>query len=474
MAELGIEQNRLDQKFLEVFGELTIDKKAVRDLKIREARTITSFVEEWLISRFQAKIADKTAVYQAVTDFMSKHLPKKTEKEPIKNRLFNGEAIVLLDNFSVRIDLAKGLRLVTVPSLEMNDAQVIDEVLNNHDALLGGGQWGAGRLRLRAAEKGKNIIELIEFNPMQSGCVRLDKIVEARREFTTEEWIYLLIRTMGYEPTAYTLGQRCNLLLRLLPLVHNNINMMELAPKGTGKSYIYTNLSRYVWLNSGGALTQAQLFRNQSTKEIGLLGRHDVLVLDEGQSISFKGADDIHAKFKDYLESGRYSIGQHEVPSECGLMILANIEIFNDRPTHEDYVRHLPEMFHDDALMDRFHGIIPGWEIPRFTTERAAQGIGIKADVFGEYAHQLRSVSAFEFCYGKAHDLDGDIRDVKAVQRLSMALSKLLMLNPGDADYENYVFEPACKLRERVRSQLAALNPNEFHPSIKVSRRVPL
>ena len=188
MAESEIEQKHLDQKIVEVFGELTIDKKAVRDLKIREARTITSFVEEWLISRYQAKAADNAAVYQAVTDFMSKHLPKKTEKESIKKRLLDGEVMVLLDNFSVRIDFAKGLKLVEVPSLEVNDAQVIDEVLDKHDALLNGGQWGAGRLRMRT-EKGKNIIELIEFNPMQSGRVRLDKIVEARREFKTEEWI---------------------------------------------------------------------------------------------------------------------------------------------------------------------------------------------------------------------------------------------------------------------------------------------
>jgi ATP-dependent Lon protease len=467
MPELDLEPKHLDQKILEVFGELTIDKKAVRDLKIREARTITSFVEEWLVSRHQSQAEDSVAVYQAITAFMSKHLPKKTEKEAIKMRLLAGESLVLLDNFSARIDLAKGLRLLTVPSLEVGDAQVLEEVLDRHDALLSGGQWGAGRLRIRA-DKGKNIIELVEFNPMQSGRVRLDKIIEARREFTTEEWIYLLIRTMGYEPTAYTMAERRNLLLRLLPLAHKNINMMELAPKGTGKSYIFTNLSRYVYLHTG-SLTQAQLFKNLNTKEIGLLGKHDLLVLDEGQSINFKGADDIHAKFKDYLESGRYSVGGHQITSECGLMILANIEIFDGKPLREEYIRHLPEMFHDDALMDRFHGIIPGWEIPRFTTGRAAQGIGIKADVFGEYAHQLRTVSAFEFAYGKAPDLTGDIRDVKAVERLSMALSKLLMLNPGDADYKSYVFDPACTLRGRVRSQLAALNPQEFSPGLKIA-----
>lgn len=470
MASFNIDPIVLDQKILDIFGELTINKKMVRELKIREARTIPSFVEEWLISRHQTPEKEMAVVYREITGFMSKHLPARTEKEIIKKRISDGEQIVLLDKFSARIDIDKGLSLVSIPCLDINNAQALDEILGEHEALLSGGQWGAGRLKIREEKLGKRVIELIDFKPMQAGRVKLDKIAEARRQFSTEEWIYLIIRTMGYEPLAYSVTERFNLILRLIPLVHKNINMMELAPKGTGKSFIYTNLSRYVWLNSGGALTQAQLFRNQQTKEIGLLGRHDLLVLDEGQSINFKGAEDIHAKFKDYLESGRYSIGGHEVASECGLMVLANIDLFENRPMREDYIRHLPDMFHDDALMDRFHGIIPGWKIPRFTTQHAAQGIGIKADVFGEYAHQLRSVGFFEFPFGKAPDLDGDMRDKKAVERLSIALSKLLMLNPDDPDYDFYVFSPACELRERVRSQLAALNPNEFSPGLKVKR----
>jgi len=254
----------------------------------------------------------------------------------------------------------------------------------------------------------------------------------------------------------------------LLPLVQNNLNMMELAPKGTGKSFIYSNLSRYVWLNSGGALTQAQLFMNLSTKEVGLLGKYDLLVLDEGQSINFKGADDIHAKFKDFLESGQYTVGGEKVTSECGLIVLANIDIYEGLPRQVDYIRNLPEMFHDDALIDRFHGIIPGWKIPRFTTESAAQGYGIKADVFGQFLHQLRLVSHVEFPYGDVPNLKGDSRDVKAVTKLATALSKLLLLNPDDAEYEEYVMQPAMELRQRVREQLAELNPNEFSSQLNI------
>lgn len=460
-------KNHLDEKISAAFSELIIDKALVRQLKIREKRTIPSFVEEWLIARFQKIDKSHADVYADITSFMSKHLPSKTEKETIKYRLQQNESVVLLDRFEVRIDISKGKKLLTIPCLEERNATVSDEVLEKNKSLLEGGQWGAGRLFVNSDGK-NNVIELVEFNPMQSGKVRLEQLIKAREQFTTREWIHLLLRTMGYEPSAYTEEQQNNVILRMLPLVQNNLNMMELAPKGTGKSFIYSNLSRYVWLNSGGALTQAQLFKNLSTKEIGLIGRYDLLVLDEGQSINFKGADDIHAKFKDYLESGHYSIGNDKVTSECGLIILANIDLYEGLPRQTDYIRHLPEMFHDDALIDRFHGIIAGWKIPRFTTDCAAQGVGIKADVFGEYLHQLRTVSHLEFPFGECPTLKGDSRDVKAVTRLASALSKLLLLNPDHSDYEEYVFNPAKDLRARVRSQLLALNPQEFSSQLNV------
>jgi ATP-dependent Lon protease len=464
-----LNREELDKKISEAFSDLVIDKALVRSLKIRDKRTIPSFVEEWLISRFQKSGKTNADIYQDVTAFMSKHLPAKTEKERIKYELQSGEALTILDRFNIRVDIAKDKNILSIPCIEEINARVSDNVIEQNPILLEGGQWGAGRLIVRSEDK-INVIEMVDFKPMQSGKVDLNALVEAREHFSTQEWIYLLLRTMGYEPSAYTKAQQANLILRLLPLVQNNLNMMELAPKGTGKSFIFSNLSRYVWVNSGGALTQAQLFKNLNTKEIGLMGRYDLLVLDEGQSINFKGADDIHAKFKDYLESGHYSVGNDKITSECGLMILANIDLYHDgRPKRRDYIRHLPPMFHDSALMDRFHGIIAGWEIPRFTTESAAQGVGIKADVFGEYLHQLRLVSHIDFPFGECPTLKGDTRDVKAVTRLASALSKLLLLNPDHADYEDYVLNPAKALRQRVRSQLVELDAHEFSGKLDVS-----
>jgi len=459
-----------DEKIFATLGDLTINKATTRELNIREVRAIPSFVEEWLVSRYQHPKKSVKEVYNDITEFMSNHLPLKTEKEQIKHRLQNKETVVLLDRFTVRVDISNNKKYVSVPSLDEHRALIHDDVIQDNEDLLLGGQWGAGRLRVRP-EGNKYIIELIEFRPMQSGRVKLEQMIQARKEFSTEEWLSLLLRTMGYEPSAYNAEQKSTVILRLLPLVQNNLNMMELAPKGTGKSFIFSNFSRYAWLNSGGALTQAQLFKNMSTKELGLLARHDLLILDEGQSINFKGADDIHAKFKDYLESGHYSIGQDKIVSECGLMILANIDIKkNGKPRRSDYIKHLPELFHDDALLDRFHGIIPGWIIPRFSTTAAAKGLGIKADVFGEYAHQIRTANKYEFKYGEAPHLSGDSRDVKAVQRLASALSKLLLISIDDSEYEERVLTPAIELRGRVRKQLSELNPDEFKPTVDIQR----
>lgn len=460
----------LDRKIAGTLGDLTIDKEQVRWLKIRDTRTITTFVEEWLVSRYDQPGRQQSEIFADISAFMSKHLPTKHEKEAIKHRLLSGESVVLLDHFAVRIDVKKGKRLVTIPCLDETRAETSPVLLEDHPGLMSGGQWGAGRLSLHEDAKG-NVIELIDFRPMQSGQVKLEALIEARHAFSTEEWLAVLLRTMGYEPDAYKPHERRNIVLRLLPLVHKNLNLMELAPKGTGKSFIYSNLSRHVWLATG-SLTRAQLFKNLNTREDGLLARFDLLVIDEAQSIDFRGEDEIHSNFKSFLESGHYSVGQEKITSECGLMILANIDLdYQSRPARADYVLELPEMFHDDALLDRFHGIIPGWEIPRITLEHYAQGPGIKADVFGEYAHQIRTASATAFPFGEVPPIRGDSRDANAVERLARGLSRLFMLNPDHPDYRELVLDPAIALRGRVRSQLAAVNPSEYSPTVQIEVR---
>lgn len=202
----------LDEKIAANFGELTIDKALVRQLNIRNNRSIPSFVEEWLISRFQQNDKTQQQVYQDITGFMSKHLPSKNEKNTIKYNLLKGDSIVLLDKFEAHIDLKQGEKRLKINCLDENNASIASNVSEKNQTLLEGGQWGAGRLYVRQEDK-HNIIELVEFNPMQSGKVNLGNLVKARQEFNTREWIYLLLRTMGYEPFFYSEEAQEHLLL---------------------------------------------------------------------------------------------------------------------------------------------------------------------------------------------------------------------------------------------------------------------
>ena len=316
---------------------------------------------------------------------------------------------------------------------------------------------------------------------MQTGRISLDVFLECRKEFTDDEWIDLIIRTMGYEPTKYSENEKLWLICRLIPIVQNRINMMELAPPNSGKSYIYNNISRYVWLTSG-EISPAKLFYNLSTKQTGLLTKFDLLVLDEAQSINFRNSGEIQAQLKGYLEQGVYARGDLKATAECGLMLLANIELESDtskinasgkvgkKPLKNDYIRKLSDAFLDYALIDRFHGIIPGWEISQFEEGFEANGLGLKTDFFAEVCHELRGVSSVSQRVRSKLALLGYKRDCNAIIRLSSALSKILLIDTDHPRFDELVINPAMEMRRLVRTQLHELNPHEFSNELDISQ----
>ena len=227
--------------------------------------------------------------------------------------------------------------------------------------------------------------EVIDFDPFQCSNVDLGAYSGFRKQFSTDEWRDLMFCSMGYNPEhpKYTLDAKTWMLARLLPLVEANYHLMELAPKGTGKSYVYENISSKVSLVSGGKVSRAQLFFNARTREVGILGRHDVVVLDEVQSLTFDNPDEAIGPLKTYLASNRFNCGDYqEISSDCSLMLLANIGL-DDRlqPKHPDnLIVDLPAFFSETALLDRFAGIVPGWEIPN-TGNHVASGCRLAAGV---------------------------------------------------------------------------------------------
>lgn len=470
----------LDQKIRDTFGDLAIDKRLVKRLGISgDDRHVPSYVMDWIVTFLSSKAKGTTHLGEAVAQFVKDHLPSKGEKEAVKFKLSQGEVITILDAVSVEVRLGTETKYyATLPSLDEKKAAIDEALIKANMSLLMGSTWGAAKICLDEEEGG---IRVIAFTPMQTGRVSLDAYKKCRQNFTVDEWLDVIIRTMGYEPDTYSEEEKIWMLCRMIPVVHNRVNMMELAPPGSGKSYLYNNISRHVWLTSA-QITPAVLFYNRARGTPGILTKYDLLVLDEAQSIRFSDPGEIQAQLKGYLEQGVFARGDVEATAECGMMLLANIELRQDPtrsykngeraflPLRADYIRKLPGVFLESPLIDRFHGIIPGWMIPPFSTKQQADGWGLKSDFFAEVCHALRAASDISQRIRPRLRLSGYKRDCTAVERLACGLAKLLLIDPDDARFEELVTKPAMKLRQLVREQLHALDPQGYEPNLVLSQ----
>jgi ATP-dependent Lon protease len=344
--------------------------------------------------------------------------------------------------------------------------------------LLCGGIWGAGKLSYHLEEEeglgGKGEIWLVDFKPMQVGKIDVDYFCEGRSSFSLDEWRSLLLNSMGYNPSAFSPSQQGLLLARMLPLVQCRVNLIELSPKGTGKSWIYINLSNHVRMVSGGKITPAVLFYNNASNLPGLLVKHDVVVLDECQSISFENPGEVVGILKGFLESGFFTRGKQKVTSEAGIVMLANIPISpSGRPRSENLFESLPEFIRETAFIDRLHGILPGWDLPKFNSDMISRGFGFKGDFFAEVLHILRERSGYEEYVRSNCTITSDsIRDKNAIWRIASGLLKLLFpdMKVTREELYEYCLKPALDLRQRIRSQLSLLDAEyksitiEVHP----------
>jgi len=464
------------EKALKYFAEVCIDKSLVYRAGFG-SRSIPTFVGEWLIDKFSEDGKFTNQSKDRIKDFIKEHLPTKEQKEMVKNRLTEGESLVILDDFSVSIDLAKNIRKLRIPCIDLENAYVEKYIVDKNPLMFCGGVWGAGRLTYHPPnpEVGstKGEVWLTEFRPMQITELDIEYYIEQRNLFTLNEWIDLLVTSMGYNPGVYTIEQKLFLLTRLVPIVEPRVNIVELSPKGTGKSYVYTNLSRYIRMVSGGKVTAAVLFYNNATNQPGLLTRYDVVALDEVQTLSFDSPGEVVGVLKDYLESGRFSRGKHQATAEASLVMLANIPIDSSGSPQEPLLfQNLPSFIQETAFIDRLHGIIPGWFLPRVKKTSPAKDVGFKADFFSEVLHILRYRGGYVEYFNEKGQITGtdDMRDKKAIERIASGYLKLLFpdLKLDNEQLYKYCGLPAIQLRQRVRDQLSKMDPEYKVVSIGV------
>jgi ATP-dependent Lon protease len=456
-----------EQKALENFGEVVIRKDLIRQAGFG-ARAIPTYVGEWIVGEYLVDGGLTEASRREVASFLGKYLPQKGQKNEVKSRLVNMEIVQLLDDYSVAVNLKSGIRHLRIPLLDLEDAYISSDLIDENRLMLTSGVWGIGELFYVPPDEhgNKGQVWMRDFEAFQIGSIDVDYYAKARSKFTLAEWIDLLVSSMGFNPGVHSLRQKMLLLARLVPMVEPRTNIVELAPKGTGKSFVYDNVSRYVRVIGGGRVSAPVLFHHNVKQTPGLITRYDVVVLDEVQSVRDDSTGELIAQLKGYLESGRFSRGNTAGSAEAGLVLLANILLDEQRrPLHCDVgiFTEFPNFMRETAFIDRVHGFIPGWELPRVTKHGPSCSIGFKGDFFSEILHHLRLNQAFADFVSHSTHLTGtdDLRDQKAIVRVATGFMKLLIphMDCSEADFVEYCLKPAVELRQRIRNELKLMDP---------------
>ncbi len=408
---------------------------------------------------------------------LQEHYVESDAKELIKSRIKEKREYALLGSLQVRLDAARDHYWAEVPALGDNFVRISQKILTDHgDALLTGGAWGTMTIEYdpRYEIKGRIYPFFIrEFKPFQITRLDLDDYIEKRCLFDTSEWIDLLIQTIGFNPVRFNEREKLLMLLRLVPFVEANYNLIELGPRETGKTYTYRNTSSRSFVISGGKATPATLFYNVASRKIGILGYRDVVFFDEIASTSFSDPDATISVLKDYMQTGHFSRGPLEFTAQASIVLGGNIDTDLEQRAPADRYVHLfealpPELGADTAFLDRLHAFLPGWELPKIRPENFAQGYGFITDYLAEIFTRLRrrNYQTIVNAYVDFSGLTG--RNQDAIRKTAAGLLKLIFpqhtaenLNETELDM---CLDLAIECRARVIEQLAVQAPSEFKP----------
>lgn len=461
MSELG-------NKIKEVFGSAAVYKNPA-NYDVFNGRNLPSFVKDYLVSTHIS--SDGTFRRNELAQFLDEHIPK--DNSAIIARLRRGETLTLLTRFDVVTSLARNKTMFQIPDMgiKSSDTLIPDYLVEEYpDDLVDGEKWGIMKIVYMMPQEGqRGYVEMVNFKPFRPmQKLDMDYVRSCRSKFSLEEWVDVLISAMEYTPTSFkNLSQKMEFVTRLLPFAEPRLNLIELAPKGTGKSYVFGNLSKFVWLVSGGKVSRAKLVYDKTTKAPGIMRFYDLVAFDEISSITFSDNSEMQSFLKNYLEYGRATIDNYEFMSECGLMLLGNILLSQDnQPLDYCYFDALPEVFKESALLDRFHGMIEGWLLPRIDVDMALQDWTLNVEFFSEVLHHLRTESVYSQVVDDVVEVPrgADMRHTKAVKRVATAYLKLLFPHVTSVEqldlneFNIYCLQPAIRRRDIVREQCSNID----------------
>lgn len=472
----------LEDKIREVFADMVVLKDPKRSEYFSKL-SIPSYMRDWLVMKFSDE--DGTIDYESVRRYINRYIPSREDYEQFKFRMTNGETVQFLARVRVTVDIKTGKTQFELPDfggVKGGASGVVnhDVVEKWQDTLLHESEnWGIISLAWQTEGSGtrqKGFISMVEYKPFCPYSIDLDDFKEYRSEFDIHEWIDVILSAIDYNPSGYvdengneSEKKKLIFLRRLLPFVEKRVNLIELAPKGTGKSYVFEKISKRGWLISGGTVSRASLIYDNKKNTGGLLTRFDFVGFDEVQSISFSEPGQIQQALKHYMEFGEIKGFDAQTPADAGVIVLGNIDA-ERFDTNKNMVEHISSVFGESATLDRFHGFIPGWEIPRMNSSMIASGWAINTEYFAEVMHTLRDDLVQSTIVDECLDIPkgADQRDLTAIKRLCTAFVKLLYPNArqkSDIDpqeFITYCLEPAKEMRAVIKKQLCIVDPREF------------
>ena len=469
LIETSYSREDLRVKLRECFDGKIVRKDLTK--KIKEGANVPVYVLEFLLGQYCNSDDDEIimAGVEKVKKILTDNFVRPDEAQKILALLRQKGSHTVIDKITVKLDIHKNKFFAEFSNLGLTNVPIEDEYPEKHDRLLCGGIWCNVQLEYeygQESEKNGYPIKIIKLKPIQMPHVDIKELKEGRKNFSKDEWIDVLLRSIGMEPEKLTIREKCLLLTRMIPLVENNFNLCELGPRSTGKSHLYKEISPNSILVSGGQTTVANLFYNMGRKAVGLVGLWDCVAFDEVAGINFKDKDGIQI-MKDYMASGSFARGKEEKAASASMVFVGNINQSVDvlLKTSSLFDPFPPEMGTDTAFLDRIHCYLPGWEIPKFRPDHFTDDYGFITDFLSEFIRELRKEQhgdALDKYFRLGRNLNQ--RDTIAVRKMVGGFIKLLYPD-GNYDKEQVeeILKISLEMRRRVKEQLKKLGGMEFY-----------
>lgn len=465
-----MELDALDKKAADAFEGYLVRKDLVRTFA--RQFPVPTYVVEFMLGRYCAS-TDQDEIDEGL-EIVQRQLSSRTvragEEELFKARAYKDGSIKLIDLVSARFSEKDRGYLASLPSINLNRVRIADRLVDENERLLTGGFYAEVTLEYDGviAEENGNAFGISDIRPIQlSKRNVLEVMADARPAFTSQEWRDFLLRSIGLEPETLSARAKDAMLLRMIPFVERNYNLVELGPRGTGKSHLFQQVSPYAHLISGGKATIAKMFVNNASGRRGLVCQYDVVCFDEVSGISFDSKEGINI-MKGYMESGEFSRGKESIRADGSMVFVGNFDVDVE---HQQRVGHLfgplpAEMRDDTAWMDRIHCYLPGWDVPKMSKDLTTDHFGLVSDFYSECMSRLRFQSRISVLQNRVHfggALSG--RDTNAVNKTVSGLLKLMYPSPdmpvSDEDLE-WAVRLALEVRRRVKEQQKRVGAAEF------------